>query len=121
MATSGFTSDVKVWEVKFSRTGELEKVHRAFELPGTVRHSCCSHNIYSRVADRNLSLHQMLYSVPVSIFEPFLSRRFCEVSSEILAKGMSTGTYCICDLKTLLPRKLFQLSLGKTANFVRVT
>jgi hypothetical protein len=40
VATSGFTSDVKVWEVKFSRTGEFEKVHRAFELPGSVRHSC---------------------------------------------------------------------------------
>jgi len=33
-ATSGFTPDVKVWEVKFSRTGEFEKVSRAFELTG---------------------------------------------------------------------------------------
>jgi len=34
VATSGFTSDVKIWEVKFSRTGEFEKVARAFELTG---------------------------------------------------------------------------------------
>jgi len=34
VATSGFTPDVKVWEVKFSRTGEFEKVARAFELTG---------------------------------------------------------------------------------------
>jgi len=33
-ATSGFTSDVKVWEVKFNRSGEFEKVSRAFELTG---------------------------------------------------------------------------------------
>ena len=26
VATSGFTPDVKVWEVKFSRGGEFEKV-----------------------------------------------------------------------------------------------
>lgn len=34
VATSGFTPDVKVWEVKFRRTGEFEKIHRAFELKG---------------------------------------------------------------------------------------
>ena len=34
MATSGFTPDVKVWEVKFSRSGEFEKVARAFDLTG---------------------------------------------------------------------------------------
>jgi len=32
VATSGFTPDVKVWEVKFSRGGEFEKVVRAFTL-----------------------------------------------------------------------------------------
>jgi len=34
VATSGFTPDVKVWEVKFSRGGEFEKVSRAFDLTG---------------------------------------------------------------------------------------
>lgn len=34
VASSGFTPDVKVWEVKFKRTGEFEKVTRAFELTG---------------------------------------------------------------------------------------
>lgn len=34
VATSGFTPDVKVWEVKFSRSGEFEKVARAFDLTG---------------------------------------------------------------------------------------
>jgi len=34
VASSGFTPDVKVWEVKFSRSGEFEKVQRAFELTG---------------------------------------------------------------------------------------
>ena len=34
VATSGFTSDVKIWEVKFSRTGDFEKVTRAFNLGG---------------------------------------------------------------------------------------
>jgi len=34
VATSGFTSDVKIWEVKFSRSGDFEKVQRAFDLPG---------------------------------------------------------------------------------------
>jgi len=34
VATSGFTPDVKVWEVKFSRSGEFEKVSRAFDLTG---------------------------------------------------------------------------------------
>jgi len=34
VATSGFTSDVKVWEVKFSRAGDFEKIVTAFVLPG---------------------------------------------------------------------------------------
>ncbi len=34
VATSGFTPDVKVWEVKFHRTGEFDRLHRAFELTG---------------------------------------------------------------------------------------
>ena len=34
VATSGFTSDVKIWEVKFSRNGDFEKVTRAFNLGG---------------------------------------------------------------------------------------
>jgi len=34
VASSGFTPDVKVWEVKFSRSGEFEKVSRAFDLTG---------------------------------------------------------------------------------------
>lgn len=33
MATSGFTPDVKVWEVKFNKSG-FDKVQRAFELTG---------------------------------------------------------------------------------------
>ena len=31
---SGFTPDVKVWEVKFSKSGEFDKMSRAFELTG---------------------------------------------------------------------------------------
>lgn len=34
VATSGFTPDVKVFEVAFSRTGEFQDVFRAFELKG---------------------------------------------------------------------------------------
>jgi len=35
LASSGFTPDVKVWEVKFSRgSGDFESVKRAFELTG---------------------------------------------------------------------------------------
>lgn len=34
VATSGFTPDVKVWEVKFTRSGEFDKVARAFDLTG---------------------------------------------------------------------------------------
>ena len=35
LASSGFTPDVKIWEVKFSRgSGEFESVKRAFELTG---------------------------------------------------------------------------------------
>ena len=34
VATSGFTPDVKVWEVKFSRSGDFEKAARAFDLTG---------------------------------------------------------------------------------------
>lgn len=36
VATSGFTPDVKLWEVKFSRggQGDFERVNRAFELTG---------------------------------------------------------------------------------------
>jgi len=34
VATSGFTPDVKIWEVKFNRSGEFEKVLRAFDLTG---------------------------------------------------------------------------------------
>lgn len=34
VATFAFTPDVKVWEVKFSRLGEFEKVARAFDLIG---------------------------------------------------------------------------------------
>ena len=31
---AGFTPDVKVWEVKFTRSGDFEKMSRAFELTG---------------------------------------------------------------------------------------
>uniref|UniRef100_A0A0K8R7B8 Putative salivary protein antigen p40 n=1 Tax=Ixodes ricinus TaxID=34613 RepID=A0A0K8R7B8_IXORI len=34
VASSGFTPDVKVWEVCFSKTGEFKEVKRAFELKG---------------------------------------------------------------------------------------
>ncbi len=34
VAASGFTPDVKIWEVKFSKSGEFDKVQRAFELTG---------------------------------------------------------------------------------------
>jgi len=34
VATSGFTSDVKFWEVKFTRSGDFDKVTRAFHLSG---------------------------------------------------------------------------------------
>lgn len=30
----GFTPDVRVWEVIFSRSGEFEQIKRAFELTG---------------------------------------------------------------------------------------
>lgn len=30
----GFAPDVKVWEVKFTKTGEFQEVKRAFELTG---------------------------------------------------------------------------------------
>ena len=36
VATSGFTPDVKVWEVKFSRSGDFEKAARAFDLTGVI-------------------------------------------------------------------------------------
>lgn len=31
---TGFTPDVKVWEVQFTKTGEFKQVVRAFELGG---------------------------------------------------------------------------------------
>lgn len=34
VASSGFTPDVKVWEVCFSKTGDFKEVKRAFELKG---------------------------------------------------------------------------------------
>ncbi|KAL3858331.1 hypothetical protein ACJMK2_012925 [Sinanodonta woodiana] len=34
VASSGFTPDVKVWEVCFSKTGDFQEVKRAFELKG---------------------------------------------------------------------------------------
>ncbi|KAJ1530546.1 hypothetical protein ONE63_005434 [Megalurothrips usitatus] len=34
VAASGFTPDVKVWEVLFSKSGDFDKVARAFELKG---------------------------------------------------------------------------------------
>lgn len=34
IAASGFAPDVKLWEVKFSKTGSYEKTARAFELTG---------------------------------------------------------------------------------------
>lgn len=34
VAASGFAPDVKLWEVKFSKTGNYEKTARAFELTG---------------------------------------------------------------------------------------
>uniref|UniRef100_A0A023FYT8 Putative salivary protein antigen p40 n=1 Tax=Amblyomma parvum TaxID=251391 RepID=A0A023FYT8_AMBPA len=34
VASSGFTPDVKVWEVCFNKTGEFKEVKRAFELKG---------------------------------------------------------------------------------------
>ena len=34
VAACGFTPDVKVWSVKFSKSGGFEKVSRAFELTG---------------------------------------------------------------------------------------
>lgn len=34
VAASGFTPDVKVWEVKATKSGEVDKIKRAFELTG---------------------------------------------------------------------------------------
>ncbi|XP_050696721.1 transducin beta-like protein 2 [Eriocheir sinensis] len=34
VATTGFTPDVKVWEVKFSKAGNFEGIKRAFDLSG---------------------------------------------------------------------------------------
>lgn len=34
VAASGFTPDVKVWEVKATKSGEIDKIKRAFELTG---------------------------------------------------------------------------------------
>lgn len=34
ISSVGFTPEVRVWEVVFSRSGEFEKVNRAFELGG---------------------------------------------------------------------------------------
>ncbi|XP_052801021.1 transducin beta-like protein 2 [Mya arenaria] len=34
VASSGFTPDVKVWEVCFTKTGDFQEVRRAFELKG---------------------------------------------------------------------------------------
>ena len=34
VAASGFTPDIKVWSVKFSKSGSFEKAARAFELTG---------------------------------------------------------------------------------------
>merc|ERR1712055_1257101 len=34
VATSGFTPDVKVWEVEFTKSGSFDKMSRAFELKG---------------------------------------------------------------------------------------
>uniref|UniRef100_A0A0P4W3S7 Uncharacterized protein n=1 Tax=Scylla olivacea TaxID=85551 RepID=A0A0P4W3S7_SCYOL len=34
VATTGFTPDVKVWEVKFGKTGNFEGIKRAFDLTG---------------------------------------------------------------------------------------
>lgn len=31
---TGFTPDVKVWDVTFTRSGEFDRVQRAFELKG---------------------------------------------------------------------------------------
>lgn len=34
VAASGFTPDIKVWSIKFSKSGSFEKASRAFELTG---------------------------------------------------------------------------------------
>lgn len=34
LVLTGFTPEVRVWEVVFARTGEFEKVNKAFELAG---------------------------------------------------------------------------------------
>nr|ACO14657.1 Transducin beta-like 2 protein [Caligus clemensi] len=34
VGTSGFTPDVEIYEVKFTKTGEFTKIHRAFSLTG---------------------------------------------------------------------------------------
>ena len=34
VAASGFTPDVKVWSIKFNKSGGFEKAQRAFELTG---------------------------------------------------------------------------------------
>ena len=34
VASCGFTPDVKVWEVQFSKSGDFVGVNRAFELKG---------------------------------------------------------------------------------------
>ncbi|XP_015914722.1 transducin beta-like protein 2 [Parasteatoda tepidariorum] len=47
VASSGFTPDVRVWEVSFSKTGEFKEVKRAFELKGHtsgVFHFCFSND-----------------------------------------------------------------------------
>ena len=104
VATSGFTPDVKVWEVKFSRGGEFEKVR------GLATLSCCrieltrwcgpSHSPHTAAAStasasghKTLSLLQFgrdLYSSLPCIF-------YCSADSGRMATVSKDGTWKVFD------------------------
>lgn len=93
VASSGFTPDVRVWEVYFAKTGEFKEVKRAFELKGHtsgIYHFCFS-NDSSRMVTASKDGTWKLWDTNIEYSkgqEPYL----------LMTQNHGINSKCICAL-----------------------
>lgn len=108
VASSGFVSDVRVWEVCFSKTGDFKEVKRAFELKG---HSSGVYNFsFSNDSSRMVTLSKdgtwKLWDTNIEYNkgqEPYLLRScsYASLPDSLIALSPDGRTISVCTKSTI--------------------
>ncbi|XP_013777302.1 transducin beta-like protein 2 [Limulus polyphemus] len=108
VASSGFTPDVKVWEVIFSKAGDFKEVKRAFELKGHSAgvYSFAFSNDSSRMASVSKDQTWRLWDTNIEYQkgqEPYLLLKgeFASLSPSIIALSPDGRTVAIASSKSV--------------------